>query len=155
VFLPDAHLLVAKEKDPPALIEFGPPGATPLGLARGGALAPGAPWPIEPGDHRYVPLAVWWPDEALVAACADFSDLEIGPDGHLYLLSDRSDSIARLSDLPTTGGTVTALATWRLGNLKGKPEGLAFTPNGRALVALDTRKARHNLILFEPPIATA
>ena len=48
-----------------------------------------------------------------------------------------------------------ALATWRLGHLDGKPEGLAFTPNGRAIVGLDTRKARHNLVLFEPPIATA
>jgi hypothetical protein len=40
-----------------------------------------------------------------------------------------------------------------LGHVKGKPEGLAFTPNGRALIALDTREARENLVLFEPPIA--
>ena len=153
VFLPGGHLLVAKEKDPAALIEFGPTGTEPLGLARGGALPAGAPWEIEPGDHRYVPRAVWLPEKALQKACRDFSDLEIGPDGHLYLLSDKSGSIARLSDLPPAGGTVTALATWALGDLDGKPEGLAFTPNGRALVALDTRKARHNLMLFEPPIA--
>jgi hypothetical protein len=153
VFLPGGHLLVAKEKDPSALIEFGPPGAKPKGLARGGALPPGEPWEIEPGDHRYEALAIWWPDKALRKACADFSDLEVGPDGHLYLLSDKSGTIARLSDLRAPGGKVIALATWRLGDLDGKPEGLAFTPNGRALVALDTRKARHNLMLFEPPIA--
>jgi len=153
VFLPAGHLLVAKEKDPSALIEFGPPGAQPLGLARGGALSAGAAWEIEPGDHRYVALAAWWPEKPLRKACRDFSDLEIGPDGHLYLLSDKSDSIARLTDLALTGGTVSALATWRLGDLDGKPEGLAFTPNGRAIVALDTRKARHNLLLFEPAIA--
>ena len=108
VFLPEGHLLVAKEKDPSALIEFGPPGAQPLGLARGGALSAGAAWEIEPGDHRYVALAAWWPDKPLRKACRDFSDLEIGPDGHLYLLSDKSDSIARLSDLAPTGGTVSA-----------------------------------------------
>jgi hypothetical protein len=153
VFLPDGHLLVAKEKEPQALIEFGPSGAQPLGLARGGALRPGALWEIEPGDHRYVPLAVWWPDQALADACADFSDLEVGPDGQLYVLSDRSDSIARMSDLAPTGGVVSAPASWKLGDVGGKPEGLAFTPNGRALVALDTRKARHNLLLLEPPIA--
>ena len=50
---------------------------------------------------------------------------------------------------------MSAIATWRLGDLAGKPEGLAFTPNGRAIVGLDTRKARQNLVLFEPPIATA
>jgi hypothetical protein len=154
VLLRGGHLLVAKEKDPLALIEFGPPGAAPMGLSRGGALLAGEAWSVAPGDHRYVPLAVWQPDEALEKACADFSDLEVGPDGHLYLLSDRSGAIARLGDLPASGGTVSALATWRLGELDGKPEGLAFTPNGRAIVGLDTRRARHNLVLFEPPIAT-
>jgi hypothetical protein len=155
VFLPDGHLLIAKEKDPPRLIEFGPPGDAANGFSRGGALQAGVPWSIEAGGHRYVSLAVWAPDKALLKACADFSDLEIGPDGHLYLLSDKSGSIARLSDLPASGGTVTATATWRIGDQDGKPEGLAFTPNGRAIVGLDTRKARHNLVLFEPPIAAA
>jgi len=153
VLLPGGHLLVAKEKDPAALIEFGPPGEAALGLSRGGALGPGAGWQVGPGDHRYVALATWWPDRTLSTACADFSDLEIGPDGHLYVLSDKSGSIARLTDLPASGGTVAASATWRLDDLDGKPEGLAFTPNGRALVGLDTRKARHNLLVFEPPIA--
>ena len=153
VFLPGGHLLVAKEKDPSALIEFGPPGAKPMGLARGGALPSGLAWEIEPGEHRYQALAIWRPDRALRKACADFSDLEIGPDGHLYVLSDKSGSIARLADLELPEGEAAALATWQLGDLDGKPEGLAFTPNGRAMVALDTRRARHNLMLFEPPIA--
>jgi hypothetical protein len=153
VFLPGGRLLVAKEKDPAALIEFGPAGAQPAGLGRGGALPAGLAWEIEPGDHRFVALAAWMPDKALRRACADFSDLEVGPDGHLYLLSDKSDSIARLADLRAPGGEAAALATWQLGDLDGKPEGLAFTPNGRAMVALDTRKARHNLLLLEPPIA--
>jgi hypothetical protein len=155
VFLPGGHLLIAKEKDPPVLLEFGPPGDDPIGFSRGGGLAPGDSWAIEPGEHRYVRLAAWSPDKVLAKACSDFSDLEIGPDGHLYLLSDQSASIARLADLPADGGTVSAIATWRLGDLAGKPEGLAFTPNGRAIVGLDTRKARQNLVLFEPPIATA
>jgi hypothetical protein len=155
VFLLGGHLIIAKEKDQPVLIEFGPPGDAAIGFSRGGGLPAGVAWSITPGDHRYVPLAVWSPDKALAKACADFSDLEIGPDGHLYLLSDQSASIARLSDLPPSGGTVSATATWRLGDQGGKPEGLAFTPNGRAIVGLDTRKARHNLLLFEPPIATA
>jgi hypothetical protein len=153
VLLPNGHLLVAKEKDPAALIEFGPPGASATGLSRGGSLAAGAAWPIEPGHHRYVALATWRPVKALLKACADFSALQIGPDGHLYLLSDQSGSIARLTDLEPAVGEVAASAVWRLGHVDGKPEGLAFTPNGRALVALDTRDARQNLVLFEPPIA--
>lgn len=154
VLLPDGHVLVAKEKDPAALIEFGPSGDRAIGLSRGGGLPPESRWPVGPGDHRYVALATWWPDKALRKACADFSDLELGPDGWLYVLSDKSSSIARLPDLTPSAESVSALTTWRLGHLDGKAEGLAFTPNGRAIVALDTRKARHNLLLFEPPIAT-
>lgn len=153
VLLANGHLLVAKEKQPSALIEFGPANSRARGLKRGGALPSGKRWPIARGSHRFVALAVWYPDKALAKACADFSDLAIGPDGRLYLLSDQSASIARLDDLPAGGGTVAASATWHLDDLNGKPEGLAFTAEGRAIVALDKRKARRNLFLLEPAIA--
>ena len=98
-------------------------------------------------------LATWFPDETLAKACDDFSDLEIGPDGRLYLLSDKSASIARIADLRPDGGSAACTATWRLDDLDGKPEGLAFDAEGRAVVALDKRKARNNLVLLEPAIA--
>jgi hypothetical protein len=153
VLLPNGHLLIAKEKKPAALIEFGPPRSRSRGLVRGGALAGGARWSIKKGRHRFVALAMWLPDKTLAKTCADFSDLEIGPDGCLYLLSDKSSTIARLDDLPAGGGTASLLDAWRLGDLDGKPEGLAFTAQGRAIVGLDTRKARRNLVLLEPPVA--
>src|SRR5262249_14732999 len=90
----------------------------------------------------------WLPDKTLAKTCADFSDLEIGPDGCLYLLSDKSCTIARLDDLPAGGGTAALLDAWRLGDLDGQPEGLAFTAQGRAIVGLDTRKPRRNLVLL-------
>ena len=151
--LPGGHLLIAKEKNPAAFIEFGPPRSRSRGLVRGGALADGERWPIKKGHHRFVALAVWLPDRALAKTCADFSDLEIGPDGHLYLLSDQSATIARLDDLPAGGGTAAFLDAWRLDDLDGKPEGLAFTAQGRAIVGLDTRKPRRNLVLLEPEVA--
>jgi hypothetical protein len=89
----------------------------------------------------------------LTKTCADFSDLEIGPDGHLYLLSDKSSTIARLDDLRAGGGTAALLDVWRLGDLDGKPEGLTFTAQGHAIVGLDTRKPRRNLLLLEPAVA--
>jgi hypothetical protein len=89
----------------------------------------------------------------LAKACADFSDLEIGPDGYLYLLSDKSSTIARMDDLPAGGGTARLLEAWPLGDLDGKPEGLAFSPEGLAIVGLDTRKPRRNLVLLEPAVA--
>jgi hypothetical protein len=132
VLLPGGHLLVAKEKKPAAFIEFGPPDSGSRGLARGGALEDGERWPIKNGHHRFVALAIWLPDKALAKACADSSDLEIGPDGCLYLLSDKSSTIARLDDLAAGGGAAALLDAWRLGDLEGKPEGLAFTAQGHA-----------------------
>jgi hypothetical protein len=146
-------LLVAKEKKPAAFIEFGPPHSRSRGLVRGGGLSGGERWPIKKGHHRFVALAIWLPDKALAKTCADFSDLEIGPDGYVYLLSDKSSTIARLDGLPAGGGTAALLDAWHLGDIKGKPEGLAFTAQGRAIVGLDTRKARRNLVLLEPVVA--
>ena len=94
VLLPGGHLLVAKEKKPAALIEFGPPQSRSRGLVPGGALADGERWPIKKGHHRFVALAVWFPDKTLAKTCTDFSDLEIGPDGCLYLLSDNLNDCA-------------------------------------------------------------
>jgi hypothetical protein len=129
VLLPGGHLLVAKEKKPAALIEFGPPHSGSRGLGRAGGR------------------------RAVAKICADFSDLEIGPDGCLYLLSDKSSTIARLDDLPAGGGIAALLDAWRLGDPNGKSEGLAFTAQGCAIVGLDTRKARRNLVLLEPAVA--
>ena len=149
VLMRGGHLLVAKEKKPAALIEFGPPQSRSRGLVGGGPLADGERWPIKKGHHRFVALAIWHPDNALAKTCADFSDIAKGPDGCLHLLR-----IARLDDLPAGGGAASLLDAWRLGDLDGqKPEGLAFTIEGRAIVGLDRRKARRNLVLLEQAVA--
>ncbi len=157
-FMANGHLLVAKEKDPPALVEFGPAGETATGFRAvakegGAALAGGSPWPVGPGEQSFVLLASWAPDKALARACRDLSDLEVGPDGRLYVLSDKSQSVARLRDLDPADPVARAETTWQLPYLDGKPEGLAFTPGGRAMVALDTKRPRRNLVLLDPAIA--
>ncbi len=154
VLLDGGHMLVAKEKKPAALIEFGPPGARSRGVEARRSAAQ-AKWPARSGHPRYVALAIWAPHKALVKICKDFSDLDVGPDGRLYVLSDKSSSIARLSALPKGGGSVTAEAWWKVAGLKGKPEGLAFAQDGRAVVALDKKKARRNLAVLGPPIAAS
>src|SRR5262245_39992434 len=121
VLLPGGHLLVAKEKKPAAFIEFGPPHSQSRGLVSGRALPAGGAYAIKQGHHRFVALAVSLPDKTLAKTCADFSDLERGPDGYPYLLSDKSSTIARLEDLRAGGGTAALLDAWRLGNLDGKP----------------------------------
>ena len=154
-FMRNGHILIAKEKDPPAFVEFGPAGDEPSGFGPESALNAGERWPTDDGDRVFVPLAVWNPSVKLAANCEDFSDLEVGPDRRLYLLSDKSQSIARVGDLIIGDPVARANKVWELPKLDGKPEGLALTRNGRAIVALDTTKAKENLVLLEPPIAEA
>ena len=68
-FTQNGHLLIAKEKDPAAFIEFGPEGEAAAGFGPGSALEGGARWPIDDGDRVFVPLAVWMPSVKLRANC--------------------------------------------------------------------------------------
>ena len=94
------------------------------------------------------------PSVKLAADCEDFSDLEVGP-GPPPLPAERQVAV----DRPGRRARRRAIrwpAPTRSGScplLDGKPEGLALTRNGRAMVALDTKKAKENLVLLDPPIA--
>jgi hypothetical protein len=155
--LKDGRLFVSKEKDPPLLFEFGPPGERPMGIDADRLLGPGDAWAIPQGmESRLEALARWPLDPALERRFRDISDVAAGPDGRIYLLSDQSSRIVRLpASLPAPGEPVAADGLWKLQGAPAKAEGLAFLPDGRAVVALDERKARKNLLVLGPPIAAA
>ena len=90
-------MLIAKEKDPAAFIEFGRAGGRRLRLRLGdSALAGGAPLARSTGCSCVcASCGLDAVKGELLEACEDFSDLEVGPDRRLYLLSDKSQSIAR------------------------------------------------------------
>lgn len=136
------HLLVVKEKDPSAILEFGPAGDAPVGWRRGSPVVP-----PEPADTTLTVLATWWPDAALSKMLPDISDATVGPDGRLYLLSDQGSSIARLPDLlDPSGGTVGAAAIWRIAGGPKNAEGLAILADGTPLIGIDTPSPRRNLL---------
>lgn len=140
------HLLVVKEKDPAAILEFGPAGDAAVGWRRGGpTVAPG------PGDATLTVLATWWLGDELSTRLPDISDATVGPDGRLYLLSDQGSAIARLPDsLDPQGGTVDAVATWRIAGHPENAEGLVILADGTPVVALDTKSPRRNLLRLDP-----
>ena len=140
------HLLVVKEKDPPAILEFGPPGDAPVGWRRGVR-----PTPPAPGDSRLTVLATWWLGERMQSELPDISDAAVGPDGRMYLLSDQGSAIARLPDvLDPSGGTVEPVATWRIAGRPKNAEGLVILADGTPLIGLDTKAPRDNLIQLDP-----
>jgi hypothetical protein len=153
--LQDGRLFVSKEKDPPLLFEFGPPGERPLGIDGDRLLGSDDAWSVPDGrESRLEALARWPLDSALERRFRDISDVATGPDGRIYLLSDQSSRIVRLpARFPAPGEPVGADALWTLEGAPAKAEGLAFLPDGRAVVALDEKKARKNLLVLGPPIA--
>ena len=140
------HLIVVKEKDPAAILEFGPAGDEPVGWLRGGTTVAPAP-----GDAALTVLATWWLGDDLAEHLPDISDATVGPDGCLYLLSDQGSSIARLPDsLGAAGGTVeAAVEVWRIGGRPDNAEGLVILRDGTPLVALDTKSPCRNLLRLE------
>jgi hypothetical protein len=140
------HLLVVKEKDPPAILEFGPPGDDPVGWRRGVE-----PTPPEPGDATLTVLATWWLGEEMQKHLPDISDATVGPDGRLYVLSDKGSAIARLPDLlDPQGGTIEADVVWRIAGGPDKAEALVILSDGTALIGLDTKAPRRNLLRLAP-----
>lgn len=140
------HVLVVKEKDPTAILEFGPAGDEPVGWRRGGHVTP-----PEPRDGTWVVLATWWPADALRRHLPDVSDATVGPDGRLYLLSDQGSAIAQLPDvLDPGGGEVDAVAVWRIAGAPENAEGLVILTDGTPVVALDTKSAKRNLLRLDP-----
>jgi hypothetical protein len=140
------HVLVVKEKDPAAILEFGPAGDEPVGWLCGGS-----PAPPEPADATWVVLATWWLADGLSKHLPDISDATVGPDGRLYLLSDQGAAIARMPDvLDPHGGEVDAVAVWRIAGAPENAEGLVILADGTPLVALDTKSPKHNLLRLDP-----
>ena len=136
------HLLIGKEKNPAAILEFGPVGDEPVGWRRGGpTVAPAA------GDATLTVLATWWLGEELTKRLPDISDATVGPDGRLYLLSDQGSAIARLPEsLDPGGGPVHADALWRIGGSPESAEGLVILNDGTPLVGVDTKAPGRNLL---------
>lgn len=155
VLLRSGRLLVAKEKDPQALVEFSPSGVAARGLSGDDFLDPDESWSAPEGAVDYVATAMWRLVGDAADALADISSLCVAPDRSLWLLSDKSESVARLAmtrALRPDESEISELDdVWRLPKKVSKPEGMVFLDERRLLIALDTRSKSDNAIVVEPP----
>jgi uncharacterized protein YjiK len=145
--LQGGRLLVAQEKDPPLLVEFGPRGDEPAGVSAGSLAVRGSPW--ECRSDRLQGLAAW-----RLHGLDDISALAVAGDV-LYCLSDQSRRVVAV-ELPLDPGSRQAEVAdrWdlkvpeRSGQPEGKPEGLVVTADGTFIVGLDTRSPDANLCWY-------
>lgn len=149
LLLRNGHLLVAHEKDPIGLIEFGPPGDEPLGIHPSSYLEASEGFTARP--PRLAALA-WW---SVTGGIEDVSDIAAW-EGDLYLVSDQSRLIVRVAvkDL-VPGDEVELDRGWRLPDKFANPEGLTFAGSGELYVGLDidlTDRPKKRSLLRLPPL---
>jgi hypothetical protein len=151
LLLRNGHLFVVKEEKPRQLLEFGLPGEQAQGLHRELLIADSGRFPT-PGEPTAVfhMLSSWDLGGEALERVGDLSDVAVGPDGRVYLLSDESRCIARLQDrIPPQSGTVAVDRIWHLPDRLHQPEGLVITAAWDVLVATDHAEQRENLFLLD------
>jgi hypothetical protein len=121
----DQGLLVGKEKRPAGLLQFV---AAPVT----GTLDP---------DASAFTAAGWWEIDDI----DDVSDVTIGPDGRIYVLSDQSKCIAGLRPLSEGDDRVSVDSIWAV---DAKNAGLVVLDDMTPLVAVDTKHGKKNLLVL-------
>lgn len=152
VLLKNGHVLILKEKDPVLLVEFGPEGDRPSGYRAGAAVSPTDTFPVPaPDRRRYVPLKVWELGKDSGKRAEDASEICVGPDGLLYVLSDKSRTVSVVeSELAPSEERFKFDVSWDLPKGIEKPEGLVILPSGRPVVAVDAPKAGKSVFVLSP-----
>jgi hypothetical protein len=150
VLLENGHVLVAKEKDPAVLIEFGPPSEDARGVRPELLFSNRAAFPL-PDDRRptFRVLRVWRLDPQANRRIDDISDVAVGPDDRLYILSDESRCVARVEpDLAPEQERLSITEVWDLPEKLRQPEGLVIKDDLTPIVAIDRPEREQNLFLL-------
>lgn len=140
LLLSNGHILIAKEKGPPALMEFAPKGEAAAGYSPALALKGAFEYPSG-SESEFVAVKNWELKSSVARLIGDISDLTLDADGAIMLLSDQSRAIARIEkELSVDEEKVDLKAIWNLPRQVDKPEGLQLI-NGKPIVSCDLKKA--------------
>jgi uncharacterized protein YjiK len=150
LLLRNGHLFVVKEDKPRQLLEFGLPGARAEGLRADLPIAHAGEFPTPPEPCAIFRLLTAWDlDGEAAERIGDLSDVTVGPDGRIYVLSDESRCIARLqATLGPQDRLIEVDRVWGIPDRLHQPEGLVITGDWEVLVAVDHPEPRQNLFLL-------
>lgn len=139
LLLSNGHIIIAKEKGPPALMEFAPKGEPAAGYAPALALKGAFKFPSG-SESEFVAVKNWELKSSVARLIGDISDLTLDADGAIMLLSDQSRAIARIEkELSVDEDKIDLKAIWDLPHAIEKPEGLQLI-NGKPIVGCDLKK---------------
>jgi uncharacterized protein YjiK len=150
LLLRNGHLFVVKEDKPRQLLEFGLPEARAEGLRADLPIAHAGEFPTPPESRAIFRLLTAWDlGGAAAERIGDLSDVTVGPDGRIYVLSDESRCIARLqATLGPQDRLIEVDRVWGIPDRLHQPEGLVITGDWEVLVAVDHPEPRQNLFLL-------
>ena len=164
ILMKRGHVLVLKEKQPSMLVEFGPAGDAPAGYGPDGFLQKGEAFiqpPSVPGRAgSLVALKAWAFSERLQELAKDASEITVGPDGRVYLLSQESSTMIRLEkslrpDEDRVGVGHKSEGShgeyWLLPKGLEKAEGLVIDDEMRPWIGIDIKEmSKPNLFRLSP-----
>ena len=120
-------------------------------------LQPGEAFPLPGPDQQDLALAAlktWEFSDRLRELATDASEITLGPDGHVYLLSQQSLVLVRLEKVLEPDEdkvNVDNDAWWTLPKGIGKAEGLVIDGESRPWIGIDIKqKGRPNLFRLSP-----
>lgn len=142
ILMKKGHVLILKEKNPLMLIEFGPRGDTPMGYNEGLFLERGEELD-QPKLDDLVALKSWDFSNNLAILAKDASDITVGPDSRVYILSDESAILIRLEKiLKPDEAKIHASAYWKLPKEIEKAEGLVIDNEMHPWIGIDIKQER-------------
>jgi hypothetical protein len=153
LLLRDGHVLVAKQKNPAALLEFGPEDDEPLGVSSETVLSDTERFTLpKTEDGRLVALASWALAGDAEERLPTVNDIALGADGRVYLISAKGQMIARLEKHLQPTERIKLGKAWKIeGELPegddARPEGLAFVA-GATVIGIDCKLAGNNLFVL-------
>jgi hypothetical protein len=150
LLLSNGHILVVKEKDPVALVEFAPGGEPAEGYRAELALGDRA-FPLPRGAaSTMVATHHWLLKDSDQASVTDVSDLAIEDDGRVLMLTDQGRGIVRVErSLRADEDKIDLKSVYRLPSSVDKPEGLVMAA-GTPVVATDAKSPGETLFVIAP-----
>jgi len=148
LLLKNGHILVAKQRDDPWIIEFGPLGSSAAGFKRKDALDADESFPRPNSAKPFDALAAW--PVMVGTPPASINDLAVDDEGNLWVISSSSRVLAKLTnELRPAGHTATfeafALPADLFPDIQDRAEGLVFHPKLGWLVSVDHHRNAANV----------
>ncbi len=154
LLLKNGHILVLKEKLPSLIVEFGPKEQLPEGMSKDLLVSNTSDFPIAATKKiNFYPLKIWEFNDDALSIMKDFSEITVGPNHKVYVLSQESKKFARIEATLRVDENRVALRTvFDLPNSIKKPEALAIAPNFLPIVVSDEASIKKNNINFLEPL---